>query len=180
MGRKVGDLVPPRGETIGEALGEYMLHFAEVEAALSLLFAFLKSMDPEDPGRWDPDAWERAEKEIDDCRLSAGQLAKRVNELVLPALDGESETQSTARDVWRELVKRGRPVIDDRNALVHRQLRAADEMDSTQTGLVLHNGDHLTEAVVRTRAESVWRLAVDLRNFYGTLVRAQVQSKVKP
>ena len=175
MGRTVGELSAPGGGPIAEALGEYLLDFAEVEAALSLLFAFLKSMDPQDPSRWDDDAWKRAEEEIGARQLSAGQLAGEVNDLVLKALNAESETESNARDIWCDLAKRGWPVIADRNSLVHRQLSRVEEvMDSAQTTLVLRNGDLLTESVLRARATSVRRLAIDLRNFYGTFVWAKV------
>ena len=181
MGRTVGELTPPGGGPIAEALGEYLLDFAEVEATLSRLFAFLKSMDPEDPGKWDDDARKGAEDEIDDRQLSAGKLAGEVNKLVLKALDPMSEPEAGALNVWSDLKKRGRRVIADRNSLVHRQMKdVEDVIDWAQTGLVLSNGDVLTESGVRTRAEAVRSIAVDLKNFYGTFVQAKVQSKVAP
>ena len=179
MGRTVGELSAPGGGPIAEALGEYLLDFAEVEAALSLLFAFLKSMDPQDPSRWDDDAWKDAEGEIG--KLTAGQLAGKVNKLVLKALNAESEAELRARDIWCDLAERGCPVIADRNLLVHRQLMNVEEViDSAQTGLVLRSGDLLTESGLRVRANAVRRLATDLRKFYGTFVQAKVQSKVAP
>lgn len=178
MGRTVGELTPRGGGPIAEALGEYLLDFAEVEAALSRLFAFLKSMDPEDPGKWDDEAWERAEDEIDERQLSAGKLAGEVNKLVLKALDPAFEAEASALSVWGDLTKRGRRVIADRNALVHRQMKGVEDViDWAQTGLVLSNGDSLTESGVRTRAEAVRGVGVDLKNFYGTFVWAKVQSR---
>ena len=181
MGRTVGELTPPGGGPIAEALGEYLLDFAEVEAALSRLFAYLKSRDPEDPGKWDDDAWKAAEDEIDKCRLSVGKLAGEVNKLVLRALNPTSEAEAGALNVWSALEKRGRLVIADRNSLVHRQVKDAEEtIDWAQTALVLSSGGVLTESGVRTRAEAVRSIAVDLKNFYGTFVQAKVQSKVAP
>ena len=178
MGRTVGELADPGGGPIAEALGEYLLDFAEVEATLSFLFAFLKSRDADDPGRWNQELRELAEKEISDSNLSAGRLAGEVNRLVLEALDEGFESESRARDVWRDLADRGCPVVQDRNSLVHRQLTSVDEVIGTpQTGLVLRNGVLLTEPEVRTRAMAARQLANDLRNFYGTFLGAKVQSK---
>ena len=173
MGRTVRELSPRGGGPIAEALGEYLLDFAEVEAALSRLFAYLKSMHPEDPGRWDDDAWKDAEEEMGG--LTAGQLAREVDKLVRKALNAECEAESSARDIWNDLSERGWPVIADRNSLVHRELASAEEvMDSAQTTLMLRSGDLLTESGLRVRANAVRRLATDLRNFYGTFVWAKV------
>ena len=76
---------------------------------------------------------------------------------------------------------RGRPIIDERNDIVHKQLKNVDDvLDNALTGLILRNGDLLTEAYVRSRAADVSEYAFELRDFYGTLLWAKSRSGREP
>lgn len=181
MGRTWGELGGSDGGPIAEALGDYFLAFAEVEAALTLLFARCKSASPDDWMARDGSAWRDAEREIDERRWSAGKLADEVDQLIRGTLNEGSKPEASAREDWGALVARGKPIIAERNDIVHKQLKNVDHvLDNTLTGLILRNGDSLTEESVRSRAAVVWEYASELRDFYGTLLWAKSRRGSEP
>ncbi|MYE31962.1 MAG: hypothetical protein F4X80_04760 [Chloroflexi bacterium] len=165
------DPIPSTWRSIPEALGDYFLYFAQIEEAMTVLFAVCQSIDPENVVEFR--AWLEAESRIDPERLSAGRLHRELQGLVPSALGGDSEPGSNARDAWDELSPRIERAIDDRNSLIHRELPRVEYLTATtQPGISLHDGGVLTYSGLTERAGFFQDITYELRTFLWTFIRA--------
>jgi hypothetical protein len=177
LGRKFGDFEEPDGGPIALALGEYLLAFARVEARLAFLFAFMRGFSMSSPPHYlDHGQYHSAQDELDQKGLSAGELARQVDELVTGALGCETELEISVLDEWKRLTTRGKQIIDQRNTLVHKQLPSVVEiLGSPEKALLLWDGEVIDESDLRRQTEPVWDLRRDLTNFVGTFLGVKIR-----
>ena len=164
--------IPQIWQPAMHAIGEYLIYFGQVEEALRVLFAFGRSASPQ--GHVDFHEWLDAEAWIDDDEISAGHLAHELRELIIGALDSESETQVRALAVLCELQDQAIRVIRDRNVLLHHTLKRTDHLaDADQAGIPLEDDEVLTESGLRARIRRARGLTSGLRAFLWRYSRAR-------
>ena len=162
------------GGLAAEAVGEYMLAFAELETSLAQLFIYSVSVLENDGTKWDEKKRRQAEKRIQDRRWSAGRLLKHTSKAMKARLRRYSaESGPSVLQHWRPVGNRCNEAIALCNRFVHEHFAEATDDVLLDPGIMFVVRKEEVQESIDLKAEAVklYELAFDVKKAWGLLVR---------